>query len=53
MSACEKCWSDAYAIAYHTGRSQVDVYHELLKERNDTPCSPEEQRGDRLHVERP
>ena len=30
MSACEHCWSSAYTIARMTGRSQVEVYRELI-----------------------
>jgi len=38
MSACEKCWSDAWG---EPGR-----YRELSKERKDNPCSPEEHAGE-------
>lgn len=30
MAACEACWTAAYPIARRTGRSQVEVYHELV-----------------------
>ena len=30
MAACEKCWSAAYPIARRTGRSQVEVYQQLV-----------------------
>jgi len=43
---CEKCWTDAYQIAYDTRRSQAMCYEELLKERKDCPCSPREQAGE-------
>lgn len=46
MSACEKCWADAFARARALGGSQVDHYHQLLKEREMKPCTPEEQRGE-------
>ena len=46
MSACEKCWSDAYLLAWGTGKSQADCYFELLEERKDNPCTPEQQAGD-------
>ena len=36
MSVCEKCWSDS--------RTTND-YFRLLKERESSPCSPEEQAG--------
>lgn len=39
---CEKCWADAYPRACESGRSQYDCYLELLKERKDNPCMPEE-----------
>ena len=45
MPACEKCWSDAYLRARLRGGSQVDHYHVLLREREATPCTPEQQRG--------
>jgi hypothetical protein len=45
MAACEKCWGDAFTAAVHRGGSQVDRYRELLAERKDTPCTPEQQRG--------
>ena len=46
MSACEKCWADAYRRAIDSGRSQVECYIELLEERKDHPCSDEEQAGE-------
>ncbi len=45
MSACEKCWSDAFAVARTSGKSQANEYKRLLGERRDTPCTPEEQAG--------
>lgn len=45
MASCEKCWSDARAVALVTGRSTADVYHELLEMRQATPCTPIEQAG--------
>lgn len=48
--ACEKCWGDAY-FRYRfvdPGKSQSEHYRELLEERRDKPCTPEEQRGDYL-----
>lgn len=44
--ACEKCWDDAYLRAMLSNRGQSDCYAELLEERRDNPCTPEEQRGD-------
>jgi hypothetical protein len=37
MSACEKCWSDAGGVYAR--------YLELLEERKDRPCAPEQQAG--------
>ena len=45
MSACEKCWSDAYLMSRITGRPQAECYSMLLEERKDNPCSPKEQYG--------
>jgi len=42
---CEKCWADAYRRTWIDGRAQAEHYRELLEERKDTPCSPEEQSG--------
>lgn len=43
MSACEKCWSDAYTRML-TGQfeSQAHAYQELVHARQ---CTPEEQAG--------
>lgn len=43
MSACEKCWNDAFVIASMGPLSQVEAHHALLKEREATPCTKEEQ----------
>ena len=42
---CNKCWRDAYTRAYLSGggKSQVECYLELLEEREDNPCTIEEQ----------
>ncbi|HZJ25879.1 MAG TPA: hypothetical protein VFF40_02520 [Acidimicrobiia bacterium] len=45
MSACERCWTDAYRESRMFGGSQVDHYRRLIEERRDRPCSVEEQRG--------
>lgn len=45
MASCEKCWDDAGMIAYGEGGSKVEIYHRLLKERKERPCSPKEQAG--------
>jgi len=36
-ASCEKCWRDAGGVA--------ETYENLLKERADNPCSPEERAG--------
>jgi len=33
MTACEQCWNDAYVIARMSGRTQPEVYRELLDRR--------------------
>lgn len=45
MSACEKCWGDAYIRSRTLGGSQADHYRALLEERADNPCTPEQQVG--------
>ena len=45
MSACEKCWGDAYLRSRYSGKSQSECYMELLKERENSPCSSEQQAG--------
>lgn len=49
MSACEKCWSDAFVISRTLGGSQVDEYRKLIKQREENGhiCTPGEQLGDR------
>ena len=42
MSICEKCWSDAF----DPYGDQAERYHELIKERKDHPCTPEQQAGE-------
>ena len=37
MASCEKCWRDA--------RGDPDRYVELLAERHESPCTPEQQAG--------
>lgn len=44
MATCEKCWRDAAWRVMHLGGSQVERYAQLLKEREATPCTPEQQR---------
>ena len=45
MSACEKCWGDAYLLSLSSGKSQSECYFELLLERAGKPCTQEEQTG--------
>lgn len=46
MGACEKCWSDAYGrMRADTSKTQTEHYMDLLEERKDNPCTPEEQAG--------
>ena len=45
MASCEKCWSDAYLRSRMTMKPQSECYSDLIKERNDNPCTPEEQAG--------
>ena len=46
MSACEKCWGDAYLRMMTTGKPQSECYTKILEERESDPCTPEEQAGD-------
>ena len=42
MAACDECWDRAFTVARRTGRSQVEVYRELVAE------NPEHDPGDEL-----
>lgn len=42
---CEKCWTDAYRRSLWSGKSQAECYFEILKERENNPCTPQEQAG--------
>lgn len=46
MASCEKCWADAH-LRYVCDRSkcQAEHYHDLIKERKNNPCTPEQQAG--------
>ena len=47
---CEKCWSDAYSRELaDTSKSQGEHHQELIRERIDNPCTPEEQCGE-MHL---
>lgn len=44
MSQCEKCWGDAYLRwMAEPSKSQAEHYRDLLKERENDPCTPEQQ----------
>ena len=46
MSSCEKCWNDAgRRDMYNPFKSKSEHYQDLLKERENNPCLPEEQAG--------
>ncbi len=45
MATCEKCWDDAYFLSRVTGQGQAFEYQNLVAQRGDEPCSPEEQCG--------
>jgi len=38
MPSCEKCWEDAFG--------NPEKYRELIEERKNDPCTPEEQAGE-------
>ena len=47
MASCEKCWKDATeAMKGDTPRE----YQRLIKKRNASPCSQEEQAGESAQV---
>ena len=49
---CEKCWADAYLRHVHNPhKSQAEHYQDLLFERRDNWCTPEEQNGETLSEE--
>lgn len=47
MSACEKCWGDAYMRMRFVdpSKDQAEHYSDLIRERKDNPCTPEQQAG--------
>jgi len=46
MASCEKCWNDADTrCLYCPGESKYKHYCDLIDERKDSPCTPEEQAG--------
>ncbi len=51
MSACEKCWGDAYLKSLRNGKTQGECYSKLLKERK-TILVPIENRRDNFGMKR-
>jgi hypothetical protein len=49
MPACEKCWADAAQAVAERGGSQVDHYHQLIRDRGPGGCTPREQCGE-MHL---
>jgi hypothetical protein len=45
MSSCEKCWNDAGMRSMENGLSKTENYFMLLKERENNPCTPQQQAG--------
>lgn len=46
MASCEKCWGDAYMRVYsNPTKSQEEHYRDLIEERKENQCTPEEQAG--------
>ena len=46
MPSCEKCWGDAYLrFRANPMKDQTEHYYDLLEERINNPCPPEEQAG--------
>ena len=46
MPSCEKCWNDAFWMSYiDPDKTQAEYYTEIIKERKDSPCTPEQQAG--------
>ena len=46
MSSCEKCWYDAsLRVRSDYSKTQSEHYYDLLKEREQNPCTPQQQTG--------
>ena len=45
MARCEKCWKDAYNRNITNPKSKAEHYANLIEERKENQCSPEEQAG--------
>jgi hypothetical protein len=51
MASCEKCWEDAfYRSMVDAFKSKSEHYSDLIKERKDNPCTPEEQAGEEAEI---
>lgn len=42
---CEKCWNDAFKKSQESHLSQPEWYSILMQQRNNNPCTPEQQAG--------
>ena len=42
---CEKCWNDAGRRSFFSFRSKEEEYAKLIRERENNPCTPQEQAG--------
>lgn len=45
MSACERCWGDAFVRQLGMAMCQSTAYRQILEERKENPCTPREQAG--------
>jgi len=46
MASCEKCWDDAGLMTFSNPmKGKPEHYYDLIEERKDNPCTPEEQAG--------
>ena len=51
MASCEKCWGDAYMKTFtNPSKSQAEHYSDLIKEREENPCTPEQQAGEDARI---
>lgn len=51
MASCEKCWGDAYMRSRENPmKAQAAHYMELIAERAENPCTPEDQAGKNAKV---
>ncbi len=47
MASCEKCWDEAYLRTFENPmKSQSEHYSDLVNERKDNQCTPEQQAGE-------